>query len=228
MKKKVIRVLIADDHDLIRQGLRRIISFEEDMDIVGEAINGVKVLDMLGFTAPDVVLLDLNMPLMNGIETLKKIKEKEHGDTIKVIMLTVENDKKTIYEAINIGADGYILKDSVGAEIVEAIRTVYQGEKYIDKSLVSIFFQDIKGKNKKEANILDNLSKREIEVLMNISRGLSNKEIGGQLYISEKTVKNYATNIYRKINASDRVQAAITAIENDIEDYYKSKYKTQE
>ncbi|NSW89704.1 MAG: response regulator transcription factor [Firmicutes bacterium] len=228
MKKKVIRVLIADDHDLIRQGLRRIISFEEDMDIVGEAINGVKVLDMLGFTAPDVVLLDLNMPLMNGIETLKKIKEKEHGDTVKVIMLTVENDKKIIYEAINIGADGYILKDSVGAEIVEAIRTVYQGEKYIDKSLVSIFFQDIKGKNKKEANILDNLSKREIEVLMNISRGLSNKEIGGKLYISEKTVKNYATNIYRKINASDRVQAAITAIENDIEDYYKLKYKTQE
>ena len=226
MKRKVIRVLIADDHDLIRQGLRRVIGFEKDMEIAGEATNGIKLLDMLGLIMPDVLLLDLNMPLMNGIETLKKIKERGNGDDIKFNMINVENDKKIIYEAINIGADGYILKDSVGVEIVEAIRTVYRGEKYIDKSLVSVFFQDIKGKDKKEANILDSLSRREIEVLMNISIGLSNKEIGAKLYLSEKTVKNYTTNIYRKINASDRVRAAIIAIENNIEDYYKSKYET--
>lgn len=225
MKKEVIKVLIADDHDIIRQGLRRIIDFEKDMDIVGEAENGEKVLDILKHTDSNViVLLDLNMPVMNGIEALRKVKEQKNNNT-KVIMLTIENDRKTIYEAIHIGADGYILKGSMGTDIIEAIRIVQKGEKYIDKSLVTMFFQDIKGKNKRETCILDELSKREIDVLMYISKGLSNKEIGKKLFISEKTVKNYATNLYRKIDASDRVQATITAIENDIEGYYISKYK---
>ncbi len=224
MKKEVIKVLIADDHDIIRQGLKRIIDFEKDMDIVGEAENGEKVLDILKNTDPNVVvLLDLNMPEMNGIETLRKIKEQKNNT--KVIMLTIENDRKTIYEAIHIGADGYILKGSMGTDIIEAVRIVQKGEKYIDKSLVTMFFQDIKGKNKRETCILDELSKREVEVLLYISRGFSNKEIGNELFISEKTVKNYATNVYRKISASDRVQATITAIENDIEDYYESKFK---
>ncbi|HHY24427.1 MAG TPA: response regulator transcription factor [Clostridiaceae bacterium] len=224
MKKEVIKVLIADDHDIIRQGLKRIIDFEKDMDIVGEAENGEKVLDILKHTDPNVVvLLDLNMPEMNGIETLRKIKEQKNNT--KVIMLTIENDRKTIYEAIHIGADGYILKGSMGTDIIEAVRIVQKGEKYIDKSLVTMFFQDIKGKNKRETCILDELSKREVEVLLYISRGFSNKEIGNELFISEKTVKNYATNVYRKISASDRVQATITAIENDIEDYYESKFK---
>jgi two-component system response regulator DegU len=224
MKKEVIKVLIADDHDIIRQGLKRIMDFEKDMDIVGEAENGEKVLDILKNTDPNVVvLLDLNMPEMNGIETLRKIKEQKNNT--KVIMLTIENDRKTIYEAIHIGADGYILKGSMGTDIIEAVRIVQKGEKYIDKSLVTMFFQDIKGKNKRETCILDELSKREVEVLLYISRGFSNKEIGNELFISEKTVKNYATNVYRKISASDRVQATITAIENDIEDYYESKFK---
>lgn len=222
MKKEVISVLIADDHEIIRQGLKRIIGFEKDMKIIGEAENGKKVLEILKYTRSDViVLLDLNMPLMDGIETLKKIRAVQK-DNIKVIMLTIEDDRKTIYEAINIGADGYILKGSMGTEIIEAIRAVYQGDKYIDRSIVSIFFQDIKGKNKKGNNILDGLSKREIEVLVEISRGLSNKEIGEKLFISEKTVKNYATNLYKKINVNDRVQATILAIENDIENFITS------
>lgn len=186
MKKEVIKVLIADDHDIIRQGLRRIIDFEKDMDIVGEAENGEKVLDILKHTDSNViVLLDLNMPVMNGIEALRKVKEQKNNNT-KVIMLTIENDRKTIYEAIHIGADGYILKGSMGTDIIEAIRIVQKGEKYIDKSLVTMFFQDIKGKNKRETCILDELSKREIDVLMYISKGLSNKEIGKKLFILEK------------------------------------------
>lgn len=221
MKNQVIKILITDDHDLIRQGLKRIIGFEEDFSIVGEAENGDKALRLLNTFKPDVILLDLNMPLMNGIETLKRIKKQ--WNFIKVIMLTIENDRKTIYEAIDIGADGYMLKDSAGTEIVSAIRMIYAGEKYIDKSLVSLLFSDIKNKAVKNISILDNLSKREVEVLMNISRGLSNKEIGEQLYLSEKTVKNYATNLFRKINVNDRVQATILALENDIENYYRLK-----
>ncbi|AGF54971.1 DNA-binding NarL/FixJ family response regulator [Clostridium saccharoperbutylacetonicum] len=223
MKDEVIKILIADDHDIIRQGLKRIISFEEDMNIDFEAENGEKALKLLNMHELDVVILDCNMPIMNGIEILRSIKVQ--GDKIKVIMLTVENDRNTINTAINIGADGYMLKDSAGTEIVNAIRTVHKGEKYIDKSLVSILFSDMKIKDKKVASVLDKLSRREVEVLIKISKGLSNKEIGEQLYLSEKTIKNYATNLFRKINVEDRVKATIFAIENNIKEYYISKYE---
>jgi DNA-binding NarL/FixJ family response regulator len=216
MKNEVIKILIADDHDIIRQGIKRIIGFEGDMDIICEAENGEKALKLLKEHELDVVLLDCNMPVMNGIEVLRSIKE--HDNQIKVIMLTVENDRKTITEAINIGSDGYVLKDSAGTEIVDAIRIVHKGEKYIDKLLVSTLFAGIKVKSQK-VRILDNLSKREIEVLSKIAKGFSNKEIGEQLYLSEKTIKNYATSIFRKLNVSDRVQAAILAIENNIDEY---------
>jgi DNA-binding NarL/FixJ family response regulator len=222
MKKDKIKILIADDHFLIREGLKRIISFEEDLLTVGEAENGEKVLKMIKLNKPDVLIVDLNMPVMNGIEVLKKIKEELLD--IKVIMLTIENSSKTIHEAINIGADGYMLKDSAGEEIVDAIRKVFIGEKYIDKSLVSLLFLDIKHKDKKSCNILDSLSKREIEVLLKISKGFSNIEIGQQLYLSEKTIKNYATNLFRKINVEDRVHATIFAIHYNIDEYYSEKY----
>jgi two-component system, NarL family, response regulator DegU len=221
MKNKVIRILIADDHDLIRQGLKRIISFEEDMEIAFEAENGEKALKLLEQHELDVVILDCNMPIMNGIEVLRSLREQ--GDEIKVIMLTVENDRKTIHTAIDIGADGYMLKDSAGTEIVNAIRIIHNGEKYIDKSLVSILFSDIKINGKKSPSLLDKLSKREVEVLIKIAKGLSNKEIGEQLYLSEKTVKNYATNLFRKIDVVDRVRATIFAIENNVEEYYINK-----
>lgn len=225
MKNQVIKVVIADDHDLIRQGLKRIISFEDDLKVVGDAENGENAIKLVHDYEPAVVLLDLNMPIMNGIEALKNIKKQ--GDKIKVIMLTVENDRKTIHSAIDIGADGYVLKDSAGTEIVSAIRAVYKGEKYIDKSLVSLLFSDIKSKEKTTTSILDSLTNREIEVLIKISIGLSNKEIGKELFLSEKTIKNYATTIFRKINVTDRVHATILAIGIGIEDYYKSKFKLE-
>lgn len=222
MKKNEIKVLIADDHDLIRQGLKRIISFEEGIFIVGEAENGQKVITMLKTYDLDVILLDMKMPLMDGLEVLQKAKEGLSN--IKIIMLTVENDRNLILDAISKGADGYVLKDSAGTEIVEAIKTVYAGDKYIDKSLVSILFSGFKNKEKKEQCILDSLSKREIEVLLYISKGLSNKDIGERLFLSEKTVKNYATNLFRKIKAHDRVQATIFALDEHIQKYYESKF----
>lgn len=223
MKKERIKILIADDHDIIRQGLKRIIGFEQDMEISAEAENGEKALKLIKIHQPDVVLLDCNMPLMSGIEVLKSIKIQD--EKAKVIMLTIENDRNIIHSAIDIGADGYMLKDSAGTEIVNAIRMVNMGEKYIDKSLVSLLFSDIKSKDKKAICILDSLSNREIDVLIKISKGLSNKEIGEQLYLSEKTIKNYATNLFRKINVQDRVQATILAIHNNIDEYYKTKYE---
>lgn len=225
MNKEKIKVLIADDHDLIRQGLKRILSFDENLHIVGEAENGEAALKMIELYKPDVALLDFNMPSMNGIEVLRNLKDKK--ETTKVILLTIEQDKKTVHEAIEIGADGYVLKDSSATEIINAINTVYGGEKYIDKSLVSLLFSGIKSKDT-ENSILDCLSKRELEVLIKISKGLNNKKIGEELYLSEKTVKNYATNLFKKINVNDRVQATIVAIENNIEEYYKSKYMVKQ
>lgn len=222
MKKKAISILIADDQEIIRHGLKRIISFEDDMEIVYEAENGEKAEKFLEKNNVDVALLDRNMPVVDGIHALMDIKKQY--EKVKVIILTVEADRDMINKAINIGVDGYILKDSAGEEIVSAIRAVHSGKKYIDKSLVSVLFSDIKIKSKKDASILDKLSKREIEVLIRISKGLSNKEIGKELFISEKTVKNYATNVFRKIDTDDRVKAAIFAIENDIERYYIDKW----
>lgn len=219
---KKINIIIADDHDLIRQGLRRIIDFEDDIAIVGEAENGERALELIKSSFPDVVLLDMNMPVMNGIEVL--IKAKEQNENVKFIMLTVENDGNAIRASIDEGADGYVLKDSAGEEIIRAIKTVYEGGKYIDKSLVSLLFTDISRERKKARNILDSLSKREAEVLLYISRGLSNKEIGEKLFLSEKTIRNYSTKLFRKLDASDRKHAIIIALHNEIESYYKNKY----
>lgn len=221
-----IKVLIADDHDLIRKGLKSIISLEEDFIIVGEAENGERVLELIKLHEIDVILLDLNMPLLNGMKVIEIAKK--YNSNLKIIIITVEDDRNIIHEAINIGADGYVLKDSAGTEIVDAIRSVYKGGKYIDKSLVATLFLDISSKTEKTSNILDTLSKREIEVLLYISKGLSNKEIGQVLFLSEKTVKNYTTNLFRKLTTRDRVHATIKALDSSIEDYYKSKYGSKE
>lgn len=222
MYDNVIKILIADDHALIRKGLRSIIEFEKDLLIVAEAENGEEVLKMVTYSDIDVLLLDINMPYIDGIMVMEKVKKIKNS--IKIIILTVENNRRTIHYAIDMGADGYLLKDSVGVEIVEAIRSVYHGDKYIDKSLVSLLFWDIKNKAKSINSILDTLSKREIEILLKISKGNSNKEIGEELFLSEKTVKNYATKIFRKIDAPDRVHAAIIAIKNSIDEYYDFRY----
>jgi two-component system, NarL family, response regulator DegU len=225
MKNKVINVVIADDHALIREGLKRIISYEEDMSVTAEAENGESVLEMVIINKPDVLLLDVNLPQLNGIGVLQKLKEE--GMNVKIIMLTIENQRQIINEAINIGVDGYVLKDSAGEEIIDAIRTVYNGDKYIDKSLVATLFTEVKSKAYIPLSIFDSLSKRELEVLIRISKGFSNKDIGAELFISEKTVKNYATSIFDKIKARDRVQATIISIENQIDVYYDKKYGFQ-
>ncbi|NKF07400.1 response regulator transcription factor [Clostridium gasigenes] len=221
MSENKIKLIIVDDHDLIREGLNRILSFEDDLVILGEGKNGKEGLELIKTLTPEIVLLDINMPEMNGIETLKKIKE--YSKDIKVVMLTVENDRRTINEAIDIGADAYVLKESAGSEITNAIRLVHSGEKYIDKALVKIIFSDIKNNFNKEKSILDSLTDRELNILFEISTGLRNKEIAEKLFLSEKTIKNYVTNVFRKISVEDRVQATIFAINNNIEEYYYSK-----
>lgn len=224
--ENVIKVTVVDDHSLIREGLNRIISFEEDLMITGEFSNGEELLKNIDIGECNVVLLDINMPIKSGIETLKELKSI--SNELKVVMLTVENDRKTIMQAIELGADAYILKESAGAEVVNAIRNVYEGEKYIDKSLIKVMFSDFKKDASVKNNEKDNLiflTNRELNILFEISRGLKNKEIAEKLFLSEKTIKNYITSIFKKIEVEDRVQATIFAIRNNIEEYYKERFK---
>ena len=152
MTENKITIFIVDDHDLSREGLDRILSCEDNISILRECKNGREVLELLEKEVPDIILLDINMPVLNGIDTLKEIKKR--FNKIKVIMLTVEDDRRTITEVIDIGADGYILKESAGSEIVNAIKAVSNNEKYMDVALLKIIFHDIKDNFRKEKSII--------------------------------------------------------------------------
>lgn len=219
----MINIAIADDHALIREGLSKILSYENDLNIVVESSSGEDLIRKIEGLDVDIVLLDINMYGLDGIETLKIIKKK--CEKIKIIILTVEKQRRKIREAMDFDASGYVLKESAGSEITNAIRTVYAGGKYIDKSLIDSFINDvnIEGRN----NLLDSLTNRELRILLEISNGLKNKDIAEKLYLSEKTIKNYVTTIFKKIGVEDRVHATIFAINNGIEEYYNRRVHTK-
>lgn len=215
MITKDIRTLIADDHALIREGLKTILGFEETIKIVGEAINGREAIENANLLKPDIILMDVNMPDMTGIEVLKSIKEK--NSDIKVIMITAAGDQETLFKALDGGADGYILKDSESVDMIQAIHEVYEGETYIDKRLVNLLVKKLHHKMDLETNKLHELTERELSVLKLISQGYTNREVSEILFLSEKTVKNYATTIFKKLEVKDRVQATLYAIKNEID-----------
>lgn len=218
MDSNEIRVLLCDDHSLIRTGIKRILEFEDEMTVIAEGSNGIEGFEYAKILKPDVIVSDINMPEMTGIEMVKKLRAENVPS--KVIMLTVNDDKAHLIEALDIGADGYLLKDSDPMELVSAIKEVLLGENYIDKRLVKLLISDFKQRsNPENDNKLNLLSNREIQILKGIAKGMTNKEIAEDLYISEKTVKNYATSVFRKIGVKDRVKATIYAINNHIEDF---------
>lgn len=210
---KKTKVMIADDHSLIREGLKQLLEFDGSIEIVGEASNGVECLEKLDDVNPEVLLLDINMPEKNGIEVLKEMKTKDYP--IKVLILTVHNELEYLIEAIEIGVDGYILKDSQSAELKKAIQAVLEGENYIQPSLIPALNNQLVNRDieKDKINLLTN---RELEVLIQVANGMFNKEIATNLNISERTVKNHISNIFKKIDVSDRTQAAVFAIKNNI------------
>ncbi|MDS0527028.1 response regulator transcription factor [Clostridium sp. SHJSY1] len=217
----MIKLAITDDHALIREGLIRIISYEKDLEIVLESDSGEDLIEKLKEITPDIILLDINMDKLDGVETLKIVKKK--WPDIKIIILTVEKQKRKIKEVLDFGAEGYVLKESAGNAITNAIRAVFSGEKYIDKTLMeSVFIDDYISTNE---NKLENLSNRELSILIKISEGKKNKEIAEMLFLSEKTVKNYVTSIFRKIEVEDRVHATLYAIENNVSGFYEEKNK---
>ncbi|MCG8540606.1 MAG: response regulator transcription factor [Clostridia bacterium] len=216
MQVKKIRILIVDDHSLMRQGLKQILEIEDDIEVVGLAVDGEDALEQCLRLKPHIILMDINMPNMNGIQALRRIKDM--GIDTKVIMLTIHNDREYLFETVNIGAEGYVLKDAESNSLIRAIRNVYSGESYIHPSLASEFVREYKSRGKvvdKEHN-KSKLTRREYEVLTLIAEGLNNKEIAENLFISEKTVKNHVSNIFKKIEVNDRTQAAIYAFKHNI------------
>lgn len=216
MMKSKIKVLIADDHSLMRQGLKQILELEEDMEVIGLAIDGEDAVKKSQQLKPHVILMDINMPKMNGIQALRRLKDM--GLDSKIIMLTIHEDREYLFETINIGASGYVLKDAESSSLIKAIRDVYGGESYIHPSLAASLVKEFNKKGKLDDDEFkkERLTRREYEVLGLIAEGKNNKEIADTLFISEKTVKNHVSNIFKKIDVNDRTQAAIYAYKHNI------------
>lgn len=216
MNKKMIKVMIVDDHVLIREGIGQILELEDDISVIAQAGDGEEaILKAIKFK-PDVVLLDINMPKLNGIETLRRFKDL--GIKSKVIILTINEDKQYIFETLKLGAEGYVLKDSDADSLITGIRQVSIGQKYVQpsvKELVDVS-SDCDGYYNDGIEKIKSLTKREYEVLALVSDGLNNKDIANKLYISEKTVKNHVSNIFKKLELNDRVQATIFSYKNNI------------
>ena len=212
--KDKIEIIIADDHMMIREGLKQLLELDGTMKVIAEANDGEECLNLLNKKIhPDILLLDINMPKKNGIEVLEYIKQNKIP--VKVLILTVHNEVEYLLKAVDIGIDGYLLKDSSYDELKEAIDVVISGNTYIQPSLLLALNESMEDYALDKERI-ECLTKRELDVLRLISEGCSNKKISDELTISERTVKNHISHIFRKIDVEDRTQAAVFAIRNKI------------
>ncbi|KEH89084.1 response regulator transcription factor [Clostridium novyi] len=205
-----MKVVIADDDGLIRDSLKLILELEDDIEVVATAKNGQEVIDCSRRYSPDVVLMDIRMPILDGVLATKKIKEQQKD--IKIIILTTFKDDEYIAEAIKNGAEGYILKNQNSDSIIECLRTVYNGNGVFQRDILNSLMCMIKNKKKYSNKI--NLTERELEILALIGQGLSNKEISKKVYLSEGTIRNYITNLLQKLQLRDRTQLAIYYLKN--------------
>ncbi len=207
-EQQQIRILISDDHPVVRTGLRGMINGEPDFEVVGEAENGKEAVAMTGELRPQVVLMDLRMPEMDGVTAIGHIKA-EHPE-VQVLVLTTYESDADILRAIEMGATGYLLKDTPREELFEAIRLVARGESPLDPGVAARLMQRMRGPSE------EGLSTREIEVLELVARGTSNKEIAKQLWVSETTVKSHMLHIFDKLSVTDRTAAVTAALKRGI------------
>lgn len=208
-----VHIMIADDHSMIREGLKNLLELDGDIEVIAEAVDGDDCLKKLETIKPEVLLLDINMPKKNGLEVLQALKARR--SKLKVLVLTVHNEIEYLMKAVDIGVNGYILKDSESAELKKAIFTITQGETYIQPSLIPALNSKMIERNQDEEKI-DVLTRRELEVLKLLAVGMYNKEVAEKLNISERTVKNHVSNIFKKLEVTDRTQAAVFAIRNNL------------
>lgn len=208
-----IKIMIADDHVLFREGVKMLLESDQRFEVVGEAENGIDTFDKVVDINPDILLLDINMPQINGFDVLLKLREKEIH--MKVIIITYHDEMDYLIRAINLGVNGYLLKRTDFSELKAAIIAVMNGEKYIQPSMIP----ELKVKTSqldRDNEKIKNLTRREVEVLKLMAVGMYNKEIANKLDISERTVKNHISNIFKKIVVTDRTQAAVFAIKSGL------------
>lgn len=215
---KPINVVIADDHSIVREGIKQILELDCDIRVIAEAGDGKECIDILDERRTDVLLLDINMPNMNGLKVLQHLKEKKSN--IKILILTIHNEVEYLIRAVEIGVDGYVLKDLDLSVLKRAILTIIRGDTFIQPDLRPMLKKRMEDKASVSSTIEESLTRREIEVLKLLAEGLFNKEIAYTLSISEKTVKNHVSNIFKKINVSDRTQAAVYAIKHNLVDIF--------
>ncbi|MFP4345746.1 MAG: response regulator [Anaerolineales bacterium] len=206
-----IRILLVDDQQLFREGLRTLLSVQRDFEVVGEAENGEEALRLAQSLHPDVVLMDLRMPLMDGVAATRRLGEVE--PEARVIVLTTFDDDEYVFDGLRAGALGYLLKDAPSEKLFEALRAAARGESFLQPSVaskvVAEFTRLARQAPPREETLVEPLSEREVEVLRLVAQGMTNREIAGRLFIAEGTVKNHLTNILSKLNVRDRTQAAL-------------------
>ncbi|MBU9713526.1 response regulator [Evansella tamaricis] len=224
-REKPIRIVLIDDHQLFREGVKRILAMEPSFDVVAEGSDGEVVLDIVRNHQPDVVLMDINMPNVNGVEATKKLVES--FPNVKVLILSIHDDESYVTHVLKTGASGYLLKEMDTDALIEAVKVVGEGGAYIHPKVTHNLISEYRrlaNDDKPEAEIgfreveyrrpLHLLTRRECEVLQLMTDGKSNRAIGEALFISEKTVKNHVSNILQKMNMNDRTQAVVDAIKN--------------
>lgn len=224
-REKQIKIVLVDDHQLFREGVKRILNMESSMEVVAEGSDGDVVIDLVRSHNPDVVLMDINMPNINGVEATKNLVEK--FPNIKVLILSIHDDESYVTHVLKTGASGYLLKEMDTDALIEAVKVVGEGGAYIHPKVTHNLINEYRrlaSDDKPETEIgfreveyrrpLHLLTRRECEVLQLMTDGKSNRAIGEALYISEKTVKNHVSNILQKMNMNDRTQAVVEAIKN--------------
>jgi len=215
-----IRVLIVDDHALFRRGLEMVLAEEADIDLVGEASDGAEAVEKAGEALPDVVLMDIRMPRSSGIEACRAMKEV--APSTKIVMLTISDEEEDLFEAIRAGASGYLLKDIPYDEVADVVRAVHGGQSLINPSMAAKLLTEFAALAKREETEraeqvpVPRLTDREIEVLKLVARGMNNRDIAKELFISENTVKNHVRNILEKLQIHSRMEAVMIAVRENL------------
>jgi DNA-binding NarL/FixJ family response regulator len=211
----MIRVLICDDQTIVCEGLQAILSTTQDIEVVGVANDGAQAVDMIPEAQPDVVLMDLKMPVMNGVQATRLIRER-HPE-VRVLVLTTYDADEWVFDAVRGGASGYLLKDTPREKLIEAIQETAAGKTPVDPNVAGkLFAQMSQGAAPPDTSIARDLSERELEVLGLLARGMTNAEIAERLYLSEGTVRNYVSAILAKLGVADRTQAAVLALRHGL------------
>jgi DNA-binding NarL/FixJ family response regulator len=213
----VIKVIICDDQAIIRDGLEMLLKLEKDIEVLGQAQDGAEAVEVVKRAQPDLVLMDLKMPGVNGIEATRQIRA--NYPQVKVLVLTTYDDDEWVFDAIRAGASGYLLKDTPREEVIKAVKGTVAGKSFVDPAVAGKLLHQVAGKPAQPPTLLtDKLSEREVDVLRLVAQGFTNADIAERLHLSEGTVRNHVSAIFAKLEVADRTQAAVIAIQHGLGD----------